>query len=356
MKIGFLGLPGAGKTSCFALVTQRSFAELTAAAHTEAQVAAVKVPDPRLARVAEIFGSPKAVEPELTFVDVMALHKGEGHPVREDKLTRVAGDADAFALVVQCFGELDHAGDPLDPRADLEALLLEMVLTDLGVIEGRLARIEAEMKSTRDKTSWERDLLQRVQAHLAADGLVRELSFSRDEELHLRGFNLLTHKPLLVVLNVAEDDLQGERGAGARDLAAARGFGCLSLCAELELELAQLAPDERADFLAEYGLEGDGRERLIRACYQVLDVITFFTANATEARAWTISAGATARDAAGKIHSDMYEGFIRAQVIAFDQLDRLGSEAACREAGVARLEGRDYLVQDGDVIEVRFSR
>lgn len=356
MKLGFIGLPGAGKTSCFALVTGRSFEELTAAAHSEAQIAAVKVPDERLPRVAEVFGSKRAVEPELTFVDVMALHKGEGHSAREDKLTRVAGDADAFALVVQCFGDMDHEGNPLDPRADLEALLLEMVLTDLAVVEGRLARIELEMKSARDKSNWERDLLQRIREHLSADGLVSELSFTRDEELHLRGFNLLTQKPLLVLLNVAEDDLEGRRAAGARALATERGFGCIALCAELELELAQLEQDERAEFLADYGLEGDAHDRLIRACYRLLDLITFLTANASEARAWTITAGATARDAAGKVHSDMYEGFIRAQVIPFVKLDELGSEAACREAGVARLEGREYLVQDGDVIEIRFSR
>jgi len=356
MKLGFIGLPGSGKSSCFGLVTGRSFEELTATAHGEAQIAAVKVPEPRLPRVAEVFGSKKAVEPELTFVDVMALHKGEGHSAREDKLTKVAGDADAFALVVQCFGDMDHEGNPLDPRADLEALVLEMILTDLGVVEGRLERIELEMKAARDKTNWERDLLQRIQAHLSADGLIAELEFTDDEDRQLRGFNLLTHKPLLVVLNVAEDDLEGERAAAARALAEERGFGHIALCAELELELAQLEDDERAEFLADYGLEGDAHDRLIRACYGVLDLITFFTANANEARAWTISEGATARDAAGKVHSDMYEGFIRAQVIPVEKLDELGSEAACREAGVARLEGREYLVQDGDVLEIRFSR
>ena len=196
MKLGFIGLPGSGKTSCFALVTGRSFEE-AAAAHGEAQIAAVKVPDERLPRVAEIFGSAKSVQPEMTFVDLMALHKGEGRSAREDKLTKVAGDADAFALVVQCFGAMGHEGNPLDPGADLEALVLEMILTDLGVVEGRLQRIEAELKAARDKTSWERDLLERIQAHLSAEGLVSELTFTDDEERHLRGFNLLTHKPLL---------------------------------------------------------------------------------------------------------------------------------------------------------------
>ena len=354
MKLGFLGLPGGGKTTCFCMVTGRELAEL--AGRAESHIAVVKIPDERLPRLADIFGSARMVEPELTFVDVMALHKGESGSVREEKLTRVAGDADAFALVIQCHGDLDHEANPLDPRADLEALLLETVLTDLAVVEGRLARIDAELKASRDRTSWERDLLQRVADQLSADGVVRDLEFTADEDRQLRGFNLLTQKPLLVVLNVAEDDMACERAGDALELASERGLSSIAVSAELELELAELAENERGEFLAGYGLTEPGRDRFIRACYELLDAITFFTANRNEAHAWTITAGATAHEAAGKVHSDMYEGFIRAQVIPFDKLDELGSEAACREAGVARLEGRDYVVREGDVLEIRFSR
>lgn len=355
MKIGFLGLPGSGKTTLFNLVTGRE-ADPADLGRAEARLGVVKVPDPRLERVAEIYGSPKLSPPEVTFVDLMALHRGDAHTGRDDSLTKVAGDADAFALVIQGFGELDHRGNPLSPADDLEALLLEMTITDLGVVERRLARVEEELKAARDKTSPERDLLQRVADHLGAGGLVRDMELHTDEERFLRGFNLLTARPLLVVFNVGEEDLRAQTCTGACAVAEEAGLPWIAVGAALEKELAELDEETMAELLAEYGLSEPARERLIRACYELLDVVTYFTANQREAHAWTISAGATVRDAAGKVHSDMYDGFIRAEVIPFERIDELGSVAACKEAGCVRLEGRDYLVRDGDIIEVRFSR
>lgn len=355
MKIGFIGLPGSGKTTLFNLVTGRETdpAELGRA---EARLGVVKVPDPRLNRLAEIFHSAKIIEPEIIFVDLLALHRGDEHTSRDDSLTRVATDADAFALVIQCFGDLDHRGNPLDPVGDLEALLLELTITDLGIVERRLERLEAELKSARDKTSAERDLLQRVEAHLSAGGLLRNLELHESEELVLRGFHLLSAKPLLVVGNVAEDDVDGERCAPVAEFAAQAGLSCIVVAATLEQEIARLDDDSRAEFLADYGIEEPARDRFIRACYQVLDLITFFTGDRPESRGWTITAGSTAREAAGKIHTDFYEGFIRAEVVPFAKLDELGSLAACKEAGVMRMEGRDYIVADGDYMLVHFSR
>lgn len=355
MKVGFVGLPGSGKTTLFDLVSGRE-PDPSQLGREEARLGVVKVPDERLPRVAEIYGSPTATPPEVTFVDLMAMHRGEHEAPRDESLTKIAGDADAFALVAQCFGELDYEGNPLDPAADLEALMLEMTVTDLGVVEGRLARIEAELKSARDKTSAERDLLQRVAEGLGEGELVRDMSLHEEEERMLRSFNLLTAKPLLVVLNVAEDDLEGERCAGAARLAEEAGLEHIAIAGRLEQEMAELDEETRDEFLADFGLDEPARERFIRACYDLLDVITFFTANENEARGWTISGGATAREAAGKVHSDMYEGFIRAEVIPFEALDEHGSVAACKDAGEVRLEGRDYVVQDGDIIDVRFSR
>ncbi len=355
MKVGFIGLPGSGKTTCFNLVTGRG-ADQTQYASAGAQLAVVKVPDPRLERIAEIFGSKKVTHPEITFVDLMAVHKGEDGAAREANLNKVAGDADAFALVIQCFGDLDHEGNPLDSRAELETLLLEMTITDLAVIEGRVKRLKLEEKATRDKDAWEHGLLDRCAEQLGTGGLLRDMAFEPDEELHLRGFSLLTMRPLLVVLNVSEDDVEGEGAAEVREAAEAAGLSYLIVAAELEREIAELEEGERAEFLADYGLGEPAHDRFIRACYGLLDVITFFTANEKEAHAWTITTGATAREAAGKIHTDMYEGFIRAEVTPFEQLDELGSMAACKERGVMRVEGRDHLIEDGDILQILFSR
>ena len=355
MKLGFIGLPGGGKTTCFSIVTGRPMEELHAASG-EARIAVVKIPDDRLARVAEIYESRRMVQAELTFVDCVSLHKGEDGRAREEKLTRVARDADSFALTLQCFGEMDYDGNALDPRADLEALALEIIMTDLEVVGGRLKRIDAELKSSRDKASWERDLLQRVYDHLMAEGFARELEFTHDEAGLIRGFSLLTMKPWLVIFNVAEDDLEGRRAADARAFADERGLAHITIAAELEREIAELPEDEAAEFLADYGLEESARDHLIRACNEVVGVVTYFTAASVEAHAWTIVGGANARDAAGKVHTDLYDGFIRAQVIPFEEMDKYGSEAACREAGVLRLEGRDYIVAEGDLLDIRFSR
>jgi hypothetical protein len=355
MKVGFLGLPGSGKTTLFNVVTGREF-DPSEMGRAEARLAVVKVPDERVERVAEIYDSPETTQPEVTFVDLMALHKGDEHTRRDDSLTKVAGDADAFALVIQCFGELDHRGEALEPGEDLEALLLEMTITDLGVVEGRLERIAEETKAEKDIMNLERDLLERVAEQLEGGGLVRDMSLTEDEERMLRGFNLLTSKPLLVVFNVSEEDLRAQTCTGACALAEETGLEWIPISAGLEQELAELDEETQAEFLAEYGLESVARDRFIRACYDLLDVITFFTANENQARGWTISAGATAREAAGKVHSDMYEGFIRAEVIPFAKLDELGSIAACKDAGCVQLEGKDYEVRDGDILDVRFSR
>jgi GTP-binding protein YchF len=355
MKVGFLGLPGSGKTTLFNVVTGREF-DPADIGRAEARLAVVKVPDDRVDRVAEIYGSPQTTQPEVTFVDLMALHTGDAHTRRDDSLTKVAGDADAFALVVQCFGELDHRGEALEPGADLEALLLEMTITDLGVVEGRLKRIKEETKAEKDIINLERDLLQTVATHLEGGGLVKDMDLTEDQERLLRGFNLLTSKPLLVVFNVSEEDLRAQTCTGACKLAEEAGLEWIPISAGLEQELAELDEETRGEFLEEYGLEDPARDRFIRACYDLLDVITFFTANENEARGWTISAGASAREAAGKVHSDMYEGFIRAEVVPFERLDELGSVAACKDAGCVRLEGKDYEVQDGDILDIRFSR
>lgn len=355
MKVGFLGLPGSGKTTLFHVVTGREI-DLSEIGRSESRLAVVKVPDARLPRLAEILHSAKIIHPEMVFVDLPALHSDDGQGRQDESLTKVVGDADALALVIQCFGELDYDGNALDPAGDLESLLLEMTITDLGIVERRIERINDELKSARDKTSLERSLLERVAAHLGEGKLARELDLSDDEELLLRGFSLLTSKPLLVVLNVADDDLEGVRAAGATAVAERMGIDHEIIAATLEQEIAALDAQMREAFLADYGLEEPARDRFIRACYDLLGVITFFTGNEKEARGWTIEGASTVREAGGKIHSDIYDGFIRAEITPFTALDEHESFAACREAGVIRLEGRDYLTTDGDYLDIRFSR
>jgi len=353
MKIGLVGLPGSGKTTCFRLLTGQ---QATDTHGQQSDVAVVAVPDPRTERIFELCQPKKMTQPEITVLDLLALRGGDSAAGEELHLVKVAGEADAFALVIQCFGELDHQGEPLDPRSDLDTLLMEMALTDLTIIEGRLTRLEKDGGSKEAHDRWEHELLSRCRDHLSSGHLLGQMNFAPDERKHLRGFTLLTMKPLLVVFNVAEDDLQGRIAQPARQLSTQHQLPPLTICAKLEEEISQLSPDEAKAFLTDYGLEEPGRDRFIRAAYQLLDVITFFTVNENEVRAWTISAGATAWEAAGKVHTDLQRGFIRAEVTAFAALDQHGSFAACREQGLMRLEGRDYSVQDGDILQIRFSK
>ena len=349
MKIGLVGLPGSGKSTCFRLLTGKEHVGGTS------DVAVVEVPDPRVPRLVEIFDAPKIVQPEITFVDLMSVHAGDSGEGEALDLVKVAGDAEAFLLILQCFGEMDAAGAPLNPGGDLETVLLEMSLTDLAILEGR--RVRLEKSTVKDAhNQWEVDLLHRCEAHLGEGGALRDMTLSEDERKYLRGFSPLSMKPWLVALNVAEDDLEGERAAEARALAEQRGLACMAFCAPLEAEIAQLPPEEQTSFAADYGLAEPGRDRLIHAAYQLLELITFFTAGPKEVHAWTLSGGATALDAAGKIHTDLEKGFIRAEVMSFADLDELGTEKAVKEAGRYRVEGRTYLVADGDILFIRFSR
>jgi len=352
MKIGLVGLPGSGKSTCFCLLSGKR----TESHGRDSQIAVVPVPDARTERIYELCHPAKMVQPELTFVDLLAVHSGDSGAGEELELVKVAGDADAFAIVVQCFGELDHSGQLLDPKSDLETVLLEMSLTDLTIVERRLRKLESKYGDLSQHEKWEQKVLSRCQEHLAGGQRLLGEQFTDEEEKLLRGFSLLTMKPLMAVFNVAEADLDGKATAEACQLAEEQGLTTLTLCAELEEEIAQLSPAEQADFLLDFGLSQPARDRFIRTAYELLDVITFFTVNENEVHAWTISQGTTALEAAGKIHSDMASGFVRAEVVPFEALDEHGSMATCREAGAVRLEGRDYPVQDGDILYIRFTR
>lgn len=357
MKVGIFGLPQSGKTAVFRVLGSRSSLHDT---HGGAQVATVKIPDDRLDFIADVFGSAKRTPAEIMFVDTLALHRGHADAKRAETLAPILGDADAFALVVRCFDPPDD--DPGKAAVDeLESLILELALTDLAIVERRLERLGRDLRHGKKEAAAEHELLTRCAKHLEGGGRLSGLPLSDEEHKALRGFAFLTMKPMLVVANIGETDVghsvlaPGEKFGALGERCRTLNLGALAFCAELEAEIAELNPEEQAVFLADYGIAESGRDRFVRASFDLLSLITFFTANEKEAHAWNLPAGATALEAARKVHTDMARGFVRAEVIAYEDLRAAGSIAECRHRGTARLEGKDYCVKDGDILQIRFS-
>jgi len=360
VKIGIFGLPQSGKTTVFRVLVGPGHSPARDA-HGEAQTAVLKLPDDRLPLLTEVYQPKKTTPAEITLVDTVALRKGHADAKQAESLTDLLGDADAFALVLRCFDLADETEPSGAPREDLDTLLLELALTDLAILERRLGRLDRDLRSGKKEAAAEHERLTRCCAHLEAGGLLRALSFSDEEQRALRGFAFLTMKPMLVIANTGED-LAGEHplGEGGRlaslgEACARLGLSAIAFCAELEAEIEELSPEEQQVFLSDYGIEEPGRDRFLKACFDLLGLVTFFTANGNEVRAWTIPAGSTALAAAGKVHSDMVRGFIRAEVISYDHLRLAGTPAECRKRGTARLEGKEYAVRDGDILLIRFS-
>jgi GTP-binding protein YchF len=349
MKIGLIGLPSSGKSSCFAALTGLP-AQASGAGE---RIGTVEVPEPRLLRLQEIHNARRIVYPEMFLVDTAAI-ESDATPEQIDRhLANLAREADAFAIVLQCFGDLDHRGNPLDAAGDLETLLLELSLADLTTVEKRLERLTS---GRMPKNPNEEALLLRLKEGLSQGDLVYRMGISADEEKLLSGQTLITSLPLMVACNIGEDDLEGTKAAAATALAEERGLPHLNFCAALEVEIAQLPEEEQKEFLQDYGLESSARSRFIRAAYDLLDLVTMLTAGEQETKAWPIRRNSTAPQAAGKIHTDLQTGFIRAETVAFDDIDRCGTMAECRKLGLVRLEGKEYIVKDGDVMDIRFSR
>lgn len=349
MKIGLIGLPSSGKSSCFAALTGLP-AQASGAGE---RIGTVEVPEPRLLRLAEIHSSRRIVYPEMFIVDTAAIESGASPEQIERHLASLAREADAFAIVLQCFGEMDPQGNSLDPASDLETLLLELSMADLTIVEKRLERLQS---GRMPKNPNEEAVLTRLKDHLSQGALVGTLALSPDDLKLLGGLTLITALPMMVACNIAEDDMEGKKAAGAAALADEKGLPHLNFCAQLEIEIAQLPEDEQKEFLADYGLEASARSRFIRAAYDLLNLVTFLTAGEQETRAWPIRQNSTAPQAAGKIHTDLQTGFIRAETVAFADIDRYGTMAECKKLGLVRLEGKEYIVKDGDVLDIRFSR
>lgn len=362
-KCGIVGLPNVGKSTLFNALTQADVqAENYPFCTIDPHVGVVPVPDPRLEALAAIVKPQKVVPTTIEFVDIAGLVAGasQGEGLGNQFLAHIR-ETDAIAQVVRCFSNDDviHVTGRVDPRADIEVINTELALADLATVERASQRTEKALKAggkEGQEALVRKTLLARVQAHLDRGLPVRTLALGAEEKGLLRELHLLTAKPTLYIANVAEDGFRDNPFLDqVQELAHSEGAEVVPVCAALEAEIAQLEEADKAEFLADYGLEEPGLHRVIRAGYKLLNLLTFFTAGPKEVRAWTVAVGATAPQAAGVIHSDFERGFIRAEVIAYADFIACGGEQGARETGRWRLEGRDYAVQEGDVMHFRFN-
>jgi ribosome-binding ATPase len=359
-QCGIVGLPNVGKSTLFnALTAGRAEVANYPFTTIDPNVGVVEVPDERLHRLASIYRTKKVTPATVEFVDIAGLVKGasQGEGLGNKFLAQIR-EVDAVVHVVRCFENQDvtHVSGGIDPVRDIGVIHTELILADLETVEKRLQGVEKRVKTGDLKVAEEMKFLQRLQGLLGRGEPIRGKVYSPEEQTLLHVYHLLTDKPILYVANVAEEDLdrknkyvQQVEGAAEQENASV-----LAISAKVEHEIAALPVEERKVFLADLGMEESGLERLIRAGYALLGLITFFTAGEKEVRAWTVAKGAKAPEAAGKIHSDMERGFIRAEVFRYSEILSLGSPAAVREKGLLRLEGKDYVVQDGDVLYFRF--
>jgi GTP-binding protein YchF len=362
LEIGIVGLPNVGKSTLFNALTRAGAAVASYPFTTiEPNVGIVPVEDRRLTDIAALVKPEKVVPTTVRFVDIAGLvkgaHRGEG--LGNQFLGHIRS-VDAVAMVVRCFeaDDVAHVTPDLDPINDIETVDMELILADLATVERRIDKAKGKAKARPREFAEELAWLERLRAHLDDGALARSFAETEKEMAWAEELFLLTAKPRLFVANVGEDDCPegGPLVQRIADYAAAEGVGAVAICAQVEMDLQDWPPDEAAAYLAELGMAESGLQRLVHAGYRLLDLITFFTtAGERVVQAWTVQRGTPAPQAAGKVHTDMERGFIRAEVVTYDDLMAGGSVVAAREKGLLRLEGKEYVVQDGDVIHFRFA-